>query len=218
MVGNCVHMSSPGVVIELLESVYQRDSSRLHVINDKIFQKRQTLNGDNKWFKLNFRIFNSSSEKFLVERFLTSYCVKGLLLFFVKFRNFFTWVVIIDCSLFFVLRKSNFLIISQSIVLSFDLIVVSIFLIFLPKIFLSRMRLCIALFLNFFLKHKVSYSSIFRMLTYINLGKTTNILQLIKKFMPSCDLFRLTCTFFNLRKSLKFVSLYLRAISCIIHP
>ena len=41
MVGNCVHMSSPGVVIELLESVYHRDSSRLHVINDELFEKRQ---------------------------------------------------------------------------------------------------------------------------------------------------------------------------------
>ena len=116
------------------------------------------------------------------------------------------------------LRKSNVLIISQSIVLTFDLIVVSIFLIFLSKPFLSLMRLCIALFLNFFFKHKVSYSSIFRMLMYINLGKAPNVLQLIKKFISGCDLFRLICSFSNLCKSLTFISLYLRAISCIIHP
>ena len=132
----------------------------------------------------------------------TPSCVKVLLLFFVNFRNFFSWIVTIVCSLFFMLRKSNFLIISQSIVLSFDLIVVSIFLMFLSKPFLSLMRLCIALFLNFLFKHKVSYSSIFRMLTHINLGKTPNVLQLIKKFMSSCDLFRLICSFSNLRKSL----------------
>ena len=116
----------------------------------------------------------------------------------------------------FMLRKSNFLIISQSIVLSFDLIVLSIFLMFLSKLFLSRMRLCMALFLNFFFRHKVSYPSIFRMLTYINLGKSPNVLQLIKKFMSSCDLFRLICSFSNLRKSL--TSLNLSAIACIIHP
>ena len=42
MVGNCVHMNLPGVIIELLESVYQRHSSSLHVKNDESFQKRQT--------------------------------------------------------------------------------------------------------------------------------------------------------------------------------
>ena len=42
MVDNCVHMSLSGVIIELLESVYQRHSSSLHVKNDESFQKRQT--------------------------------------------------------------------------------------------------------------------------------------------------------------------------------
>ena len=42
MVGNCVYMSLPGVIIKLLESVYQRHSSSLHVKNDESFQKRQT--------------------------------------------------------------------------------------------------------------------------------------------------------------------------------
>ena len=56
------------------------------------------------------------------------------------------------------------------------------------------------------------------MLMYINLGKAPNVLELIKKFISGCDLFRLICSFSNLRKSLTFISLYLRAISCIIHP
>ena len=42
MVGNCVYMSSLGVITELLEPVYQRYSSNLHVKNDESFQKRQT--------------------------------------------------------------------------------------------------------------------------------------------------------------------------------
>ena len=56
------------------------------------------------------------------------------------------------------------------------------------------------------------------MLMYINLGKTPNVSQLIKKFMSSFDLFRLVCSFSNLRKSFTFISFYLRVISCIIHP
>ena len=42
MVGNCVHMGFPGVIIQLLESVYERHSSSLHVKNDESFEKRQT--------------------------------------------------------------------------------------------------------------------------------------------------------------------------------
>ena len=42
MVANCVHMNLPGVIIELLESIYQRHSSSIHVKNDESFQKRQT--------------------------------------------------------------------------------------------------------------------------------------------------------------------------------
>ena len=42
MVGNCVHMSLPGVIIELLKSVYQRHSSSLQLKNDESFQKRET--------------------------------------------------------------------------------------------------------------------------------------------------------------------------------
>ena len=41
MVGNCVHMNSPGVIIELLASVYQRHFSSHHLINDESIQKRQ---------------------------------------------------------------------------------------------------------------------------------------------------------------------------------
>ena len=55
MVSNCVLMSSPGVITELLELVcqhhstellelvYQRHSSSLHVRNDESFQNGQTL-------------------------------------------------------------------------------------------------------------------------------------------------------------------------------
>ena len=42
MGGNCVHMSLPGVIIELLELVCQRHYSSPHVKNDESFQKRQT--------------------------------------------------------------------------------------------------------------------------------------------------------------------------------
>ena len=97
MVGNCVDMNLPGVIIELLESVYQRHSSSLHVKNDESFQKRQIhqFSVISMAVMSGLRIFNSSSDKFLEERFLTtSSCVKGLLLFFVKFRNFFSWILI----------------------------------------------------------------------------------------------------------------------------
>ena len=36
-------MSLPGVIIELLELVYQRHSASLHVRNNESFQKRQDL-------------------------------------------------------------------------------------------------------------------------------------------------------------------------------
>ena len=143
------YASRVGLSVSFLKSLRKKRWIISKETNTPVFRN---FSGGNEWFKPNFRIFNSSSDKFLVERFLTtSSCVKGLLLFFVKFHNFFSWVVIIDCSFFFMLRKSNFLIISQPFVLSFDLIVVSIFLNILPKAFLSRMRLCILLYLNFFL-------------------------------------------------------------------
>ena len=41
MVGNCVHMNLLGVINKLLQLVYQRHSSRLHLKNDESFQKRQ---------------------------------------------------------------------------------------------------------------------------------------------------------------------------------
>ena len=41
MVGNCVHINLLGVIIKLLQLVYQRHSSRLHLKNDESFQKRQ---------------------------------------------------------------------------------------------------------------------------------------------------------------------------------
>ena len=42
MVTDCVRMSLPRLIIELLEWVYQRHSSSLYVKNDESFQKRQT--------------------------------------------------------------------------------------------------------------------------------------------------------------------------------
>ena len=41
-VGNCVYMSWPGMITELLESVDQRHSSNLHVRSGESFQKRRT--------------------------------------------------------------------------------------------------------------------------------------------------------------------------------
>ena len=42
MVGNCVYMSLPCVITELLELVYQHHPSSLHVRNDESFQMRKT--------------------------------------------------------------------------------------------------------------------------------------------------------------------------------